>query len=135
MGRTIIWVTTGIILLFSNCDYRKGNAFTYSGTSDTLEFFILTKGSGRNISRKISNISIKHMVKNDECRIIYVSDSGSIAHQRSILLFNSVLPEMKDDMLSKGMMGAFGTKQIVTYLAVTREDFERYFKMSVEKQK
>jgi hypothetical protein len=135
MGRKMVWIAVCIVVLLSNCNYRKGDAYTYSETSDTLRYFILTSGSGRHVSRKIMDVRIKHILKNDDCRIVYVSDSARISHQRSILLFNSVLPDMEDDILSKGIMGAFGSKQIITYLVVTRDDFERYFLKAVENQR
>jgi len=127
MGRTIAWIAVGIIMLLSGCKYRKGDAYTYSGTADTLKFFMLASGSGRRISDKISDLRVKHILKDDDCRIVYVSDSAMISGQRSVLLFNSVLPDIVDDMLSKGIMGAFGTKQVITYLVVTQDDFQRFF--------
>jgi hypothetical protein len=71
-----------------------------------------------------------HEIKRDDCQIIYLSDSGAIRENRSILLFNSVLPDLKDDILSKGFLGTFTTKQNITYLVVTQAEIDKYLTSS-----
>jgi hypothetical protein len=133
MRNTITSALIFILVALSACEYRKGDAYTYTGTGDTVKYFVIASGSGKHIAKRIAYLREMHIMKNDDCSILYVSDSIRIPGHKSILLFNSVLPEVKDDMLTKGMLGTFGTKQIITYLAVTREDFDRYFKPSVPK--
>jgi hypothetical protein len=123
----IIIFSLSILLAFSGCKYRKGDSFNYSGDADSLSYIIATRGSGRHIIKKVSQLKINHERKEDECHIFYISDSANIIKNKSVLLFNSVLPDLKNDLLSKGFMGAFGTKQIITYLVVTKNDFNRYF--------
>ena len=71
-----------------------------------------------------------HEKKGDSCRIIYLSDSNAILKNKSILLFNSVLPDLKEDMLSKGFLGTFTTRQNITYLVVSQEEFDKYLTSS-----
>ncbi len=45
-------------------------------------------------------------------------------------MFNSVLPNLKEDMLSKGFLGTFTTRQNITYLVVNQSEFEKYLTSS-----
>jgi len=116
-----------VLLLIPGCQYRKGKSFTWSGTADTLDYIISSAGSGKLIQEKLTQLVWNHESKGNKCRVIYVSDSASIVNAKSILLINTVLPDYAKDMLTKGIIGTFSTRQIVTYLVVTQSDFEKSF--------
>ena len=126
-------VCVGLLLVFfliPGCQYRKGKAFTWAETGDSVRYLIIDAGSGKHITAKIAQLTEMHESKGDRCRIVYLSDSNSIKINKSILLFNSVLPDLKDDMLSKGFIGTFTTRQDITYLVVCQTDIEKYLTSS-----
>ena len=116
-----------VILMVPGCQYRKGKSFTWSGTADTLNYIISSTGSGLRIQERLKQLVWIHESKGDKCSIIYVSDSASLGDAKSILLINTVLPDYTEDMLTKGIMGTFSTRQIITYLVVSQSDFEKSF--------
>jgi hypothetical protein len=119
----IVWL---ILLLLTGCHYRKGSAYTLSGASDSITYYI--RASGGHINDKLAHLVWIHQNKGDNYKIVYLSDSLAVSRQKSVLLFRSVLPDMSGDMLSKGFMGTFSTKQVVTYLVITRQDFQKFLK-------
>jgi hypothetical protein len=116
-----------ILIIISGCKYRRGDAFNHKGSADSLIYILAAKGSGQHIINKLNTLSIMHELKYDDCDVIYVSDSAAIIGNKSILLFNSILPNFENDLLTKGFIGTFGTKQKITYMVVTQNDFARYF--------
>ena len=123
----------GLLLMFfliPGCQYRKGKAFTWAETGDSIQYLIIDAGSGKHITAKIAQLTEMHESRGDNCRIFYLSDSNAIQKNKSILLFNSVLPDLKDDMLSKGFIGTFTTRQNITYLVVNQAEFEKYLTSS-----
>ncbi len=118
------------LFLIPGCQYRKGKAFTWTETGDSIRYLIIDSGSGRHISNKIAELAKMHETKGDSCHILYLSDSIDILKSKSVLLFNSVLPNLKDDMLSKGFLGTFTTRQNITYLVVSQEDFDKQLTIS-----
>jgi len=119
-----------MIILSQGCQYRKGKAFTWSGTGDSIRYFILDAGSGKHIVNKIVQLTQMHEKKGDSCQFVYLSDRDAILNDHSLLLFNSVLPDFKEDMLSKGFMGTFSTRQNITYLVVNQAEAEKYLTSS-----
>jgi len=124
--RLIIPLALAAVILFTGCRYRKGDAYTWSGTADTVTYFI--KARGRHLNDRISRLMWVHGNKRDDCRVIYLSDSARINTEPGILLFSSTLPDLKEDMLKKGFMGTFASRQVVTYLVVTRDEMDRFLK-------
>jgi hypothetical protein len=128
MNRGILYVIILVaILMLPGCQYRKGKSFTCSATGDTVRYLIAASGSGKHILEKISRQIRINKTRGNEFRIVYISDSSRINGNRSILLFNSELPDLRNDMLSKGFLGTFVTREVITYLVVTQSDFEKYF--------
>jgi hypothetical protein len=126
-------VCIGLLLMFfliPGCQYRKGKAFTWAETGDSIQYLIIDAGSGKHITAKIAQLAKMHERKGDSCSIIYLSDSNAILKNKSILLFNSVLPDLKEDMLSKGFFGTFTTRQKITYLVVNQEEMHKYLTSS-----
>ena len=119
-----------MIFLIPGCQYRKGKAFTWTETGDSIRYLIIDAGSGKHITARLAQLTEMHESKGDRCRIIYLSDSNAIQKNKSILLFNTVLPDLKDDMLSKGFIGTFTTRQDITYLIVNETDIEKYLTSS-----
>jgi hypothetical protein len=119
-----------ILFLIPGCQYRKGKAFTWAETGDSIHYLIIDSGSGKHITAKIAQLTEMHERKGDSCHIIYLSDSVAILKNKSILLFNSELPDLNEDMLSKGFLGTFTTKQIITYLVVNQAEIYKYLTSS-----
>jgi hypothetical protein len=119
-----------VFILISGCQYRKGKAFTWSETGDSIQYLIIDSGSGKHIAARIAQLTQSHEKKGDNCRVIYLSDPDAILKKKSILLFNAVLPDLKDDMLSKGFFGTFTTRQKITYLVVNQEEINKYLTSS-----
>jgi hypothetical protein len=115
-----------LLFLIPGCQYRKGKAFTWTETGDSIQYLIADAGRGKHITNKIAQLVEMHERKGDSCQVFYLGDSNAIRNDRSLILFNSVLPDLKEDMLSKGFLGTFTTRQIITYLVVRREDFDKY---------
>jgi hypothetical protein len=121
-----------VIVILSGCKYNKGDMYTSTLSGDSLNYVIMAKGSGGSISIKASNQKLHHEYKGDNCKIVYFSDSAALNDQRGILLFNSTLPDIKNDMLTKGFFGTFTTKQNVSFILVSVQDFERCFRKTEE---
>lgn len=119
-----------VLILIPGCQYRKGKAFTWSETGDSIQYLIIDAGSGKHITAKIAQLTEMHERKGDSCHIIYLSDSDAILKNKSILLFHSVLPDLKEDMLSKGFLGTFTTRQNITYLVVNQSEIDKYLTSS-----
>jgi|WetSurMetagenome_2_1015567.scaffolds.fasta_scaffold837256_2 hypothetical protein len=125
--RMIYLLLLVLVIAFPGCHYRKGRAFTWSQTGDTVRYIIAASGSGKHVMNEMNGMVRRHRLRKDDCRVIFVSDSATLVHTRSLLLFNSVLPDLRKDMLSKGFFGTFTSRQIITYLVVTRSDLEKGF--------
>ena len=121
-----------MVLMYSSCEFRRGESYTWSGTADTVNYLVTSSGPGKRIQQKIARLVWMHEGKGDKCRVIYVSDSAGIYGSKSILLFNSVLPDVNNDMLTRGFISTFSTRQDVTYLVVSRNDFEKSFTPSLK---
>jgi hypothetical protein len=119
-----------MVILSPGCQYRKGKAYTWPGTGDSIQYFILDAGSGKHIGDKIVQLTQLHGGKGDSCQFIYLGEQEDILRNHSLLLFNSVLPDFKEDMLSKGFMGTFSTRQNITYLVVNQAEAEKYLTSS-----
>jgi hypothetical protein len=131
MKNRVVSITLLLVLfLMPGCQYRKGKAFTWAETGDSIQYLIIDAGSGKHITNKIGQLVKMHERKGDSCHIVYLSDSNDILKNRSILLFNSVLPNLKDDMLSKGFIGTFTTRQNITYLVVSKVEFDKHLTLS-----
>jgi hypothetical protein len=119
-----------VLILIPGCQYRKGKAFTWKETGDSIQYLIIDAGSGKHITAKIAQLAKIHERKGDSCHFVYLSDTEAILKNKSILLFNSVLPDLKDDMLSKGFLGTLTTRQNITYLVVNQADIDKYLTSS-----
>ena len=116
-----------LILSTQGCAFRKGDAYQFTEAGDTIRFIVRKAARGEKIIKRVGELTTVHISRNDEYRFIYLSDSSELPGQRTVLLFNSEMPDFENDLLSKGYLGAFGTKEIVTYMIVTVNDFDRYF--------
>jgi hypothetical protein len=117
-----------VIVVVTGCKYKKGDMYTSRLSGDSINYVIMAKGSGKNISIKASKQKLQHEYKGNSCRIKYFSDSATLNNQKGILLFNSTLPDIKNDMLTKGFFGTFTSKQNVSFILVSNQDFEQYFR-------
>jgi hypothetical protein len=116
-----------IIYMLIGCEYQKGDMYSSTLTGDSLNYLIMAKGSGEKISQRASYEKLQHEYKGNSCQIKYITDSIKLSSQKGILLFNSSLPNIEEDILSKGFFGTFSSKQQVVLLLVSYPDFEKSF--------
>jgi hypothetical protein len=116
-----------LILILPGCKYQKGDMYTPTIQGDSLRYLILDKGTGLSISEKAASLKIRHESRGNTCVIRYISDSAALNNQHGVLLLNSTLPDVENDMLTKGFFGAFSTRQQVILLLVSYDDLARYF--------
>lgn len=124
----IRWFPIFILLIVAgSCRFSKGDQYYSSSPGDSLMYLIAAKGNGEQLSEKVSELKYIHESKGNECKIRYVSDSAAMKEQKSVLLVNTRLPKIKEDMLTKGYFGTFTSRQLVSYLLVSYDDFDRFF--------
>lgn len=115
------------ILLSAGCGkYSRGDRFIPSFEDDSLIYVIAAKGSGQKILDKSSQLKIQHESRGNSCELIFLTDSVKLKEGKGLLLLNSTLPNLEDDFLSKGFIGQFSSRQVVSYLLVSYEDVEKY---------
>lgn len=117
----------GCLLLTAGCSYKKGDAYRSVSSEDTLSYLIASKGTGIDIMKKAWQMKKANESKGNLCLIQYVPDSASIAQKKVIMLTRTVLPNMEEDLLTKGYFGTFTSKQEITIKIVSRELLEKYF--------
>jgi hypothetical protein len=117
-----------ILCIVLGCEYKKGEKVVSGLPGDTMQYLIVSKGQGEKIMAKARKLKKKSEIKGDLCTIKLITDSVSLKNTRAILLFRSVLPNIKDDMLTKGFFGTFTSKQEITYVLVSYEDFKKAFR-------
>jgi hypothetical protein len=116
------------LILLSGCKYKKGDMYLSIDPKDSLRYIVLDKGEGNKLIKKSENLKIRHENRGNVCEIRYVTDSSRLHGQKSVLLFNSAMPDAEEDFLSKGYFGAFSSKQYVIYVLVSYDDMKKYFK-------
>jgi hypothetical protein len=116
-----------LILILPGCKYQKGDMYAPTIQGDSLRYLILNKGTGSNISGKAASLKKHHESRGNTCVIRYFSDSAGLNNQHGVLLVNSKMPDVENDMLTKGFLGAFSSRQQVVYLLVSNDDLARYF--------
>lgn len=121
----LMLLTAGIFI--SGCSYKKGDAYFYNEQGDTLKFIVRSKGSGKAILKKVDRLREVHQNRKDEYKFVFLSDSLEVIGNKAVLLSHSEMPDYEEDMLTKGYLGAFGTKEVVIYMIVTAPDLERHF--------
>jgi hypothetical protein len=126
--RIFVFLLMPLIVFLGGCKYHKGDKYTTTIQGDSLTYLILAKGKGSSISKRVAYLKLQHEYKGDACRIKYVSDSSALEDQKGILFFNVSLPEVENDILTKGFFGSFTTKENAVYLLVSYPDVERYFR-------
>jgi hypothetical protein len=129
--RAILFFSVAGLFMLSSCKFRRGDAYTWEGTADTVTYFV--RASNRHVNHKLKKLNWVHGNKGDDIQVVYLSDSTLIEGRPSVLLFSSALPELEKDMMEKGFMGTFASRQVVTYLVVTRKDLSRHLKPSITK--
>lgn len=119
-----LFLSAGVITL-TGCKYRKGEIYTMK--DDSHLYAIMAKGTGKSISKKLFKYETKNNKKGNLVSIYYLTDSASIHNQKCILMFNSVMPDVEKDFLTKGFFGAMASKQMITFFVVSDQEFAKYF--------
>ena len=117
-----------LAVFLSACKYRKGDMYTRDLQGDSLVYMILDMGRGDKIISRAAQLKLQHEYKGNSCQVKFVSDSAALFNGKGFLLFNAILPDIEDDMLTKGFLGTFTSKQEVVYLLVSSGDFLKHFK-------
>jgi hypothetical protein len=127
---------TACLILACSCKYQRGDLFlSKNQQQDSMLYVVALKGQGNKISEKAGMLKQQHEMKGNACVIKYFTDSTKLVTMEGVMLFNSYLPEIKQDMLSKGYFGTFTSKQHVTYLLVSYEDLDKSFIKTKHKKK
>jgi hypothetical protein len=116
---------SALIIAMTGCKYRKGEIYTMK--DDSHIYAIMAKGTGKSISRKLLKYEAKNNKKGNLVSIYYLTDSASVQDQKCILMFNSVMPDVDKDFLTKGFFGAMASKQVITFFVVSDQEFAKYF--------
>ena len=124
----LIRIVFPLLIVISGCRYNKGDMYFSKLPGDELRYVVAARGSGEKLVEKAGTMKLFHESKGNVCTVTYLTDSISLRNQKGILLFNSMLPEIKEDILSKGYFGTFTSKQQVKLLLVSYKDFDLYFK-------
>lgn len=118
-----------LAVFLSACKYRKGDMYTRNLQDDSLVYMILDRGRGDKMITRAAQLKLQHEYKGNRCRVMFVSDSAALVNGKGFLLFNATLPDIENDMLTKGFFGTFTSKQEVVYLLVSSGDFAVNFQM------
>lgn len=104
----------------------------YYATSagDTLSYLILNSGRGTVLSKKAAHLKLQHEYRGNVCQIRYLTDSAVFIGNKGVLLMNTALPDIQEDILTKGYIGSLTSRQIVVYVLVSDQDFEQFFRES-----
>ena len=117
-----------ILIIISSCTYKKGEIYTTDLTGDSLHFVLMDKGAGTKIARKAARLKMSNEVRGNNCIIHYVTDSTRLMEEKGILFFSASMPNIDEDILTKGYFGAFTSKQDIIILLVSYEDLDQNFK-------
>jgi hypothetical protein len=113
--------------IISGCgEYSRGDRFKADFGDDSLLYVVAAKGYGEKISEMALQMKDQHEARGNSCVITYLTDSAALNDKKGLLLLNSTLPHIEDDLLTKGFFGQFTSKQIVSYILVSAEDVNKY---------
>lgn len=128
MKSTLFRATLLLILISISCShYKKGDKYNSVHSGDSVSYLIMDQGKGMKLAGKANREQLEHAYKGNACEVVYLTDSAEFITQKGILLFHTFLPNVEEDMLTKGYFGTFTSRQQVTYKLVSREDFEKHF--------
>jgi hypothetical protein len=126
-----ILIATCMVICWS-CNYSRGEKYRSLIAGDSLNYLILAKGKGYKISEKMARLKYKHEVRGNSCQVRYLTDSVLLRDQKALLLVYTDMPDIENDLLTKGFIGTFSSRQEVTYIIVSRQEFENYFRRMEE---
>lgn len=125
----LLWMLLALTagLFISGCSHKKGDIYYHAESQDTLKFIVRSSGKGQRVMKKVGKLREVHQNRKDEYKFVFLSDSLEVIDNKAVLLSHSEMPDYEEDMLTKGYLGAFGTKEVVTYMIVTVSDLDKYF--------
>jgi hypothetical protein len=128
MKSTLCLIALLMLLASISCShYKKGDKYNSVHPDDSVSYLIMDRGKGMKLAGKANREQLEHAYKGNVCEVVYLTDSTEFITQKGILLFHTVLPNVEEDMLTKGYFGTFTSKQEVKYVLVSKEDFEKLF--------
>jgi hypothetical protein len=128
--RRLLLTTGAFLILFSACRYQRGDMYYATSSGDTLSYLVLNSGKGTVLSKKAAHLKQQHEYRGNVCQIRYLTDSAGFIGEKGVLLMNTTLPDIQEDILTKGYIGSLTSRQIVLYVMVSNQDFERFFRES-----
>ncbi|MBN1143873.1 MAG: hypothetical protein JXA72_05595 [Bacteroidales bacterium] len=128
MKRLFFLIAVLLLLTGISCrSYKKGDKYVSVHSDDSVSYLIMDQGSGMKLAEKANREQLEHAYKGNACEVVYLTDSTEFITQKGILLFHIFLPNVEEDMLTKGYFGTFTSRQEVKYVLVSKEDFEKLF--------
>lgn len=128
MKSTLCLIALLLLLTSISCShYKKGDKYDSVHPDDSVSYLIMDRGKGKKLAGKANREQLQHAYKGNVCEVVYLTDSTEFITGKGILLFHTVLPNVEEDMLTKGYFGTFTSKQQATYMLVSREDFQKHF--------
>lgn len=128
MKSTLFRIAVMLLLVSISCShYKKGDKYISVHFADSVSYLIMDRGKGIKLAGRANREQLEHLYKGNVCEVVYLTDSTEFITGKGILLFHTMLPNVEDDMLTKGYFGTFTSKQEVTYVLVSKEDFEKQF--------
>jgi hypothetical protein len=125
--KALITITVIFMTILNGCrEYSRGDRFEANFGDDSLLYVIAATGTGEKISALAAKMKFEHESKGNSCVVTYLTDSTELDDKMGLLLLNSILPDMEEDLLSKGFIGQFASRQIVSYLLVSQQDVGKY---------
>lgn len=125
----LVFLSVALVFIICSCNkHHKGDMFTSTVTGDSQQYIILKKGSGERLLDAAKLKKMQSNARGDSCEIKYLTDTMKLSDQKGLLLFNTQLPDIKNDFLEKGFFGTFSSKQVITLILVSEGDLGRYFK-------
>lgn len=90
MKKNKIWLLILLlgILFIPACSYRKGETYHFIESGDTIRFILRKSANGKKIQNKINKLRIIHTNRNDEYKVVYISDTLDIIHQKDNSAFS-----------------------------------------------
>lgn len=129
INRILPGLLSVVLFVMAGCgEYRKGDMYSSAVTGDTISYVVQKSGDGDRILKLAKELEAKQQQRRNEVNLLVINDSSEVTEGNSVLLVNIDMPDFEDDMLSKGYMGAFGSKMIVQYVVISVDDFDGYFK-------
>lgn len=108
-------------IMASGCKYHRGNRFVSRQADDSLVYVLQERARGEKLLEKVTRMTLYQESKGNTCDVRYAVDTVALKDQKGFLLLNITLPNVEEDMLTKGYFGALASRQHVIMLVLNEE--------------